>query len=114
MIELIAHLVIGRQNSAYIHSLSHMDTGASIAEMESETDTISTMTSFNYRRRIRQCRTASEHWVVRGMACSVCATFSTRLALFIDGITSVKKTCELGLAGGTYWRSSTQLVICIC
>ena len=57
-------MVNGRQYSL-------IDAGASIAEMESETDSRPrhiTVTSFNHRRRTRQRRTASERQVGRGMA----------------------------------------------
>ena len=42
--------------------------------------------------------TASEHQVGRGMAHSLRAIYSARLALFIHGITSVKRMREVQLA----------------
>ena len=44
------------------------------------------------------------------MACSMCTIYSTRLALFIHGITSAKGTHELRLAV-LVGESSTQLII---
>ena len=50
---------------------------------------------FNHRRRTRQHHTASECQVSCGMARSVRTMYSTRLALFIHGIMSAKRTREL-------------------
>ena len=52
--------------------------------------------------------TASQHRVGRGMAHSVRAIYSTRLALFIHGITSAKRMCEVRPAV-LVRESSTQL-----
>ena len=54
--------------------------------------------------------TASEHQVSRGMAHSVRAIYSTRLALFIHGITSAKRTREVRPAVHRR-ESSAQLII---
>ena len=54
--------------------------------------------------------TASEHQVSRGIAHSVRATYSIRLALFIHGITSAKRTREVRPAV-LRRESSTQLIM---
>ena len=54
--------------------------------------------------------TASEHQVNRGMAHSVRAIYSTRLALFIYGSTSAKKTREVQPAV-LRRESSAQLIM---
>ena len=68
------------------------------------------MTSFNHRRRAQQRCTASEHQVGRGMARSVHVIYSTRLALFIHGITSAKRMREVQPAV-LVRESNTQLVM---
>ena len=67
------------------------DTGASIAEMESESRPRPTLDLDTNNFQSQETNsTASEHQVSRGMAHSVRAIYSTRLALFIHGITSAK------------------------
>ena len=69
-------------------------------------DRLSTLTpTISYHRRRY---TASEHRVGRGMAHSVRAMYSARLALFINGITSAKRTREVRPAV-LVRESSTQL-----
>ena len=75
--------------------------------MESET---SILTIFNHRRQTRSIATASEHQIGRDIAYSVCAIYSARLALFIHGITSAKKTREIRLVV-LVRESSTQFVM---
>ena len=71
---------------------------------------ILTLTIFNHRRRTRQRHTASEHWVDRSMAHCARAIYSARLALFIHGITSAKRTHEVRPAV-LVRECSTQLVM---
>ena len=75
---------------------TYIDTGTSIAEMGSESRPRSTLDldSDNFQSQETNS-TASEHQVSRGMAHSVRAIYSTRLALFIHGITSAKRTREV-------------------
>ena len=75
---------------------THIDTGASIAEMESESQPQPTLDldTDNFQSQETNS-TASEHQVSCGMAHSVRAIYSTRLALFIHGITSAKRTREV-------------------
>ena len=92
---IMVHMVKGRQCSAYTHWYWRLNRKDGVWE--------STPTIFNYRRRTWQIRlVAAWH--------TVCAIYSTRLALFIHGITSAKRTREV-------WptvlrrRSSTQLIM---
>ena len=90
---------------------THIDTGASIAEMESESRPRPTLDldTDNFQSQETNS-TASEHQVSRGMAHSVRAIYSTRLALFIHGITSAKRTREVRPTV-LYRESSTQLIM---
>ena len=91
---------------------THIDTGASIAEMESESRPRPTLDldTDNFRSQETNS-TASEHQVSRGMAHSVRAIlYSTRLALFIHGITSAKRTREVRPAV-LHRESSAQLIM---
>ena len=90
---------------------THIDTGASIAEMESESRPRPTLDldTDNFQSQETNS-TASEHQVSRGMAHSVRATYSTRLALFIHGITSAKRTREVRPAV-LHRESSAQLIM---
>ena len=89
---------------------THIDTGASIAEMESESRPRPTLDldTDNFQSQETNS-TASEHQV-RGMAHSVRAIYSTRLALFIDRITSAKRTREVRPAV-LRRESSAQLIM---
>ena len=90
---------------------THIDTGASIAEMESESRPWLTLDldTDNFQSQETNS-TASEYQVSRSMAHSVHAIYSTRLALFIHGITSAKRTCEVWPAVLSR-ESSTQLIM---
>ena len=90
---------------------THIDTGASIAEMESENRPRPTLDldTDNFQSQETNS-TASEHQVSRGMAHSVRAIYSTRLALFIHGITSAKRTREVRPAV-LRRESSAQLIM---
>ena len=90
---------------------THIDTGASITEMESESRPRPTLDldTDNFQSQETNS-TASEHQVSCGMAHSVRAIYSTRLALFIHGITSATRTCEVWPAI-LIRESSTQLVM---
>ena len=92
---------------------THIDTGASIAEMESESrprPTLDLDTDNFQSQETNSSTTASEHQVSRGMAHSVLAIYSTRLALFIHGITSAKRTREVR-AAVLRRESSAQLIM---
>ena len=86
---------------------THIDTG----EMESESRPWLTLDldTDNFQSQETNS-TASEHQVSRGMAHSVRAIYSTRLALFIHGIMSAKKTCEVQPAVLSR-ESSAQLIM---
>ena len=92
---------------------THIDTGASIAEMESESRSRPTLDldTDNFQSQETNS-TASEHQVSRGMAHSdsVRVIYSTRLALFIHGITSAKRTREVRPAV-LHKESSAQLIM---
>ena len=90
---------------------THIDTGASIAEMESESRPQPTLDldTDNFQSQETNS-TGSEHQVSRSMAHSVCAIYSTRLALFIHGITSAKRTREVRSAV-LRRESSAQLIM---
>ena len=78
-------------NIVCAQSTSHIDAGASIAEMESETNSISTPIVTSFDASITG--TAFEFQIGRGIARSMHdAIYSARLALFIHGITSAKRT----------------------
>ena len=87
---------------------THVDTGASITEMESESQPRPTLDldTDNFQSQETNS-TASEHQVSRGMAQSVRAIYSTRLALFIHGITSAKRTREV--LGRRYFAEKVAL-----
>ena len=87
---------------------THIDTGASITEMESESRPRPTLDldTDNFRSQETNS-TASEHQVSRGMAHSVRAIYSTRLALFVHGI---KRTREVRPAV-LRRESSAQLIM---
>ena len=90
---------------------THIDTGASITEMESESRPRPTLDldTDNFQSQETNS-TASEHQVSRSMAHSVRAIYSTRLALFIHGITSAKRTREVRPAV-LRRESSAQLIM---
>ena len=91
---------------------THIDTGASITEMESESRPRPTLDldTDNFQSQETNS-TASEHQVSRGMAHSVRAIlYSTRLALFIHRITSAKRTREVRPAV-LCRESSAQLIM---
>ncbi len=62
---------------------------------------------FNHRRRTRQCCTASKLQISRDMARAI---YSARLAIFIYGITSTKRTREVRPAV-LVRENSTQLLM---
>ena len=86
---------------------THIDTG----EMESESRPWLTLDldTDNFQSQETNS-TASEHQISRSMAHSVRAIYSTRLALFIHGIMSAKKTCEVQPAVLSR-ESSAQLIM---
>ena len=90
---------------------THIDTGIrpSIAEMESESQPTLDLDTDIFQSQETNL-TASEHQVSRGMAHSVHAIYSTRLALFIHGITSAKRTREVRPAV-LRRESSAQLIM---
>ena len=90
---------------------THIDTGASITEMESESRPRPTLDldTDNFQSQETNL-TASEHQISRGMAHSVHAIYSTRLAIFIHGITSAKRMHEVRPAV-LCRESSAQLIM---
>ena len=92
---------------------THIDTGASITEMESESRLRPTLDLNTGSFQSQETNsTASEHQVSRSMAHSVRAihVYSTRLALSIHGITSAKRTLEVRPAV-LRRESSAQLIM---
>ena len=73
---------------------THIDTGASIACRDGVWEPTLDLDTDKFQSQETNS-TASERQVSRGMAHSVRAIYSTRLALFIHGITSAKRTREV-------------------
>ena len=96
-------------NIVCTQSTGHINAGASIAEMESETNLDSDIfRCFNHRRQTRQHSTASKLQIGHGMVrCMMHSIYSARLALFIM---SANRTREVWPAILTR-KSSTQLVM---
>ena len=84
----MVHMVKGRQYRAYTIQAT------SIWAPQSQRWSLRPTLNLNFQLQETNS-TASEHQVGRGMAHSVRAIYSTRLALFIRGITSAKRTREV-------------------
>ena len=103
---IMVHMVKGRQYSANIIQATSIPAPQSLRWSLRLTLNLNTD---NFQSQETNS-TASEHQVGRSMAHSVRAIYSTRLALFIHGITSAKRTHEVRPAV-LCRESSTQLVM---